>query len=179
MDATCPPGALDNGACVLRAVRKWLFGQQMAMMRERGERHRASRGGYYDVEHHPRLGLVENGIEVRADRDAIELVFARPRFRPVGIEIDEADDGYLGNLSGGVEPSFAHGSATDQDDIYHPSSPPARPLQAGFHSFRKRFFRKRLREHTRRRRMSIGFFSSGHFRAAVCAGANDAFDVRG
>ena len=71
MDTACLPGALDNGACVLWAVRKWFFSQQMAMMRERRERHLASRGGHHDVEHYLRLGLVENGIEVRADGDTI------------------------------------------------------------------------------------------------------------
>ena len=135
MDTACLPGALDDGARVFRAVGERLFGQQMAMMRERRERHLASRGGHDDVEHCLGLGLVENGIEVRADGDAIELVFARPRPGPVGVEIDEADDGYFGNLSGGIEPGFAHGSAADQDDIHHPSAPPARPLQAGIHGF--------------------------------------------
>ena len=102
-------------------------------MRERGERHFTSRRGNDHVEHGLGLGLIENGVEVRADCDAIELVLARPRLRPVGVEIDQADNGYFGNLSGGIEPSFAHGSAADQDDIHHPSAPPARPLQAGIH----------------------------------------------
>ena len=103
------------------------------MMRERRERHFTSRRRHDHVEHRLGLGLIENGIKVRADGDAVELVLTRPRPGPVGVEIDQADNGYFGNLSGGIEPSFAHGSAADQDDIHHPSAPPARPLQAGIH----------------------------------------------
>jgi hypothetical protein len=32
MDAACLAGALDDGACVVRAVGERLFGQQMAVM---------------------------------------------------------------------------------------------------------------------------------------------------
>src|SRR4051812_7948196 len=71
MDTACLPGALDNSLCIFRAVREWLFGQQVTMMLERRERHLASRGGHHNVENHLRLGLVENGIEVRADGDTI------------------------------------------------------------------------------------------------------------
>jgi hypothetical protein len=110
----------------------------MAMMRERRERYLTPRRGNDNVEHGLGLGLIENGVEVRAYGDAVELVFARPRLGPVGVDVDQADNGYVGNLFGGVEPGFAHGSAADEDDIHHPSAPPDGPSRPAFTDFRKR-----------------------------------------
>lgn len=86
VNAACLPGTLDDGACVGRGIGERFFGQEMAMMRERGERDLAARRGNDHVKHGERLGLIKDGVEVRADGDAVELysrarAFARSALR--------------------------------------------------------------------------------------------------
>lgn len=75
-------------ARVVRAVGERLFGQKMAMMGKRGERNLAPGRRNHDVEHCVGLGLVEHSVKIGSDNGAGKLIFARPRFRPVGVEVD-------------------------------------------------------------------------------------------
>ena len=136
-------GGLDDGARIVRAVGERLFGQQMAMMGKGRKRDVAAGSRNDHVEHGVGPGLVEDRVEVGSDRRAGEVEFARPRLRPVGVEVDKPDDIDAGGLSGSLEPGFAHGSAADQDDIHHPETPPAGPSRPAPRLSTRRF-RKRL-----------------------------------
>ncbi|OWK21725.1 hypothetical protein AJ88_16580 [Mesorhizobium amorphae CCBAU 01583] len=93
MNTPSAAGGLDDGARILRAVGQRLLGQEMAIMRKCGKRDLAPGGGNHNVEHRVGPCLVEHRVEAGSDDGAGELVFARPRLRSLGVEIDEADNG--------------------------------------------------------------------------------------
>ena len=137
MDAAGLPGALDDGACILWAVGERFFGQQMATDGASAENATSRRAaGTTTSNTTSRLGLVENGVEVGADGDAVELEFARPRPGPVGVEIDEADDGDLGESAlAASSQALLMAPQPTRTTFIIPSSPPARPLQAAVTAF--------------------------------------------
>ena len=99
------------------------------------ERDPAPGGGDDDIEH--RLGprLVQHSVEAGADDGAGKVVFARPRLRPLGVEIDKADDGEPVDLPHGIEPVPAHRSTADEDDIHHPAFLPSGPSRPDVTAF--------------------------------------------
>ena len=99
-----------------------------------------ARGGHDDVEHHVGLGLVEHGVEVRADSDTIELEFARPLPGPVGVEIDEADDRQCrrSRLAASSHALLMAPQPT-RTTLIIPVLLPREPFQAAVTEFRNRF----------------------------------------
>ena len=90
----------------------------MAAVAESLKREIAPRGRHGDVEDDVRLGLVEDGSEVAADRDAIQVEFLRARLRARRVEVDEAGQAHAFDLPQRLEPRLAHGAASDQDGLH-------------------------------------------------------------
>ena len=92
----------------------------MTAVPEGGERQIAPRRRDRDVEHHVRPGRIEHRIEVAADGDIVEPELLGPRFGASDVQIHQAGNRHAVDLTSGLEPRFAHGTASDQDGLHHP-----------------------------------------------------------